>query len=202
MHMPGKLFAHNFQFLGKAFCASGVHQDTQENGHTHTHSPQIMPSTRQTANGLLRCDLWPPQWSPRPPPSPLNTRTLRSACAKQLQIPSAVAPSWETAFTTVIHSPAFTVPSRPCAVARALLLALKYRMKAQKRDSIGSGAVSSTRGVLGMSQYPGGCGQRDLAWKPCGSKASILQPPRRRHQVWMVQTHHMHRFVCWCTGPA
>ena len=137
-----------------------------------------------------------------PPLSPLNTRTLRSACAKRLQIHSAVAPSWKIAFTTVIHSQAFTVPSRPRAIARALLLALKYRMKAQKRKSIGSGAISSTRGVLGMSQYPGGYGQRDLARMPCGSKASILQRPGRQHQVWMVQTHHMHRFVCWCIGPA
>jgi hypothetical protein len=169
--------------------------------HTRTaHRSCPQPGRQPMASYAVICG--PHNGHHAPPPSPLNTRTLRSACAKQLQIPSAVAPSWETAFTTVIHSPAFTVPSRPCAVARALLLALKYRMKAQKRDSIGSGAVSSTRGVLGMSQYPGGCGQRDLAWKPCGSKASILQPPRRRHQVWMVQTHHMHRFVCWCTGPA
>ena len=57
MHMPGKLFAHTLQFLGKALCASGVQQDTQENGHTHTHSPQIMPSTRQAANCHLCSDL-------------------------------------------------------------------------------------------------------------------------------------------------
>ena len=56
-HMPDKLFAHILQFLGKTFCACGGHLYTQENGHTHTHRPQIMPSTPQAASCHLCSDM-------------------------------------------------------------------------------------------------------------------------------------------------